>query len=301
MKKFLCFALAAVLIVCTLAGCSKNNTYTFEHTDTAEHENASVIRTVTFNCAAPWGNLLKGTSSSARVKRFAEYMNTVKPDIIGTQEMNSKWMEKLGTLMPEYDSYGVKRGGDENENKSEMNSVFWLKDKYTCHTKGTFWLSETPEKESRYDGAGCNRIATYAVLIEKKTQMAFLFMNTHLDNASDEARAFGAQVILDKISEITMLSDYLISGIILTGDFNDTYDSSPYNLITQNLTDAHCTIKSTVEPVRSTYHDWGKLEDSEQPIDFIFSNLSSARYLTLDDTPNGFISDHYGVYADILF
>lgn len=298
MKKALSIILSLTLIICIFSACSKTN-YTFEQTNI---DSSTDIAIVTFNCAAPWGNLLDGTSSSKRVKRFASYMNAIHPDSIGTQEMNQKWLNKLEKLMSDYDSYGVVRGGDENENKSEMNAIFWLKDKYDCIEQGTFWLSETPNTESKYEGAGCNRICSYVVLQNKETGEKYIHLNTHLDNASDDARKFGANVILNKIDELQSKDEYKDIKIVLTGDFNDTIDSTPYNVISQKLNDTRFTNKSVVDDNinSSTYHDWGNLEDSSQPIDFIFSNSSSTDFKLLNDISNGYVSDHYGVYAVVV-
>lgn len=49
------------------------------------------VTAVTFNRAAPWGSLLDNTWSYARMQRFAHCMNTIQPDIIGTQELNQAW------------------------------------------------------------------------------------------------------------------------------------------------------------------------------------------------------------------
>ncbi|MGN1202726.1 MAG: hypothetical protein ACI4RF_05470 [Eubacterium sp.] len=291
MKKLLSVLLSVSIIASLFAGCSRVTEFTF-----CPDIEAGDISVVSFNCAAPWGNLLKGTSSGARVKRFAAYMNAVKPDSIGTQEMNSDWMEKLTDLMSDYDSYGVKRGGDDGEKNSEMNSIFWLKDKYECIEKNTFWLSQTPETESKYEGAGCYRICSYVMLKNKETEQVYLHMNTHLDNASDEARAFGAQVIMDKIEEIKANYMQYDFKIVLTGDFNDIESGIPCQTVSEVLTSC-----SSVSPENkhSTYTDWGSLEDEGEPIDFIFTDAEPAGYMILNDTTNGYISDHYGVYATI--
>lgn len=285
MKKLGALLAFVLLITSVFAGCSKTAQYTV-NTDVNKGETA----VVSFNVAAPWGSLTNNTLSSSRVKRFALYMNALKPDIIGTQEMNSAWLEKLGELMSDYDSYGVARGGDENEKKSELNAVFWLKGKYECVDKGTFWLSETPDTESKYQGAGCNRICTYVMLHNINEDKYILHLNTHLDNASDEARLFGAQVIADKISEYRETSSVSDYEIVITGDFNDYIESSAC----QFFADTYNVAKAQ----GNTYHEWGNISDGE-PIDFVFSTLQVKSTQKLDDISNGYVSDHYGVYAVI--
>ncbi len=292
MKKLLSVLFSFVIIVFIFSGCSNVNDIAF-----SPNIKTGEISVVSFNCAAPWGSLLDGTSSGARVKRFAAYMNAVKPDSIGTQEMNSDWMNKLIDLMESYDSYGVPRGGDENEKKSEMNSIFWLKEKYDCIDKDTFWLSETPDTESKYDGAGCNRICSYVMLKNKETGQIYLHMNTHLDNASDEARVFGAQVIMNRLEQIKAQAGYDFK-VVLTGDFNDIESGNPCKKISETLT--NCS-SAAHEDKKSTYTDWGNLQNDGEPIDFIFTDADPACYMILDDTTNGFVSDHYGVYAGIDF
>lgn len=300
MKKLLSVLLSIMLIASAFAGCSRTKEITFE-----PDIKTGDIAVVSFNCAAPWGNLLEGTSSGARVKRFAAYMNAVKPDSIGTQEMNSDWMEKLADLMCDYDSYGVKRGGDDNEKKSEMNSIFWLKNKYECIVKDTFWLSETPDTESKYDGAGCYRICSYVMLRDKETGECYLHMNTHLDNASDEARVFGAQVIKDKINEIKITSSQSDFKIVLTGDFNDYEHGNPIQTISELLTNCSSVLSDEKKEHGTgiTYHAWGESGDMDtgyfSPIDYVFTDATPVDYLVLNDTTNGYVSDHYGVYATI--
>lgn len=286
LKKILSVLLSVSVIAAAFAGCSKAEEFTFS----PANEKESDVAVVSFNVAAPWGSLLKGTSGNKRVKRFAAYMNAVKPDSIGTQEMNSDWMGNLAELMPDYDSYGVIRGGDDNEKKSEMNSVFWLKDKYECIDKNTFWLSETPEKESRFEGAGCHRVCSYVVLQSKETDLKYIHMNTHLDNASDEARVFGANVLLSKIDELK--AQYPDTPIVLSGDFNDYIGGEASGLLADKL--------NVQSADTNTYHDWGKITEGE-PIDFIFTTGWVGDYQILNDTSNGLVSDHYGIYQTIKF
>lgn len=294
MKKILCALLSLITIILSITLSlfqgPKLNSVTYTPNVKGD------ISAVTFNCAAPWGNIIEGTGSGIRVKRFANYMNCVKPDIIGTQEMNSKWMNKLKELMPQYESYGVCRGGDSNESNSEMNSIFWLRDRFTCIEKNTFWLSNTPDTESKYQGAGCYRICSYVVLEDKNSGKRLIHMNTHLDNASDEARKFGADVILEKIHRLQ--KDFGDITVILTGDFNDIESGIPCLEITKKLTSCYSIMPENKE---STYTDWGKLENDGEPIDFIFTNKTPVDYNILNDKDAGMVSDHYGVIAQINY
>lgn len=291
MKKAVVFLLSIIMIAGLFSGCSKTEFAAFD----APQNND--IRVVSYNCAAPWGNILKGTGSSSRVKKFALYMNSVKPDSIGTQEMNQDWIDNLASLLSDYDSYGVIRGGDDSERKSEMNAVFWLKEKYTAVKKDTFWLSKTPDEESRYEGAGCHRICTWVLLENKETGEQYIHMNTHLDNASEEAANYGAEVIAAKIDELRLLYK---APIVLSGDFNEFEGMPAYNTISDILQETRLAAKET--ETKTTYQGWGEI-NSGKPIDFIFTDKGTevSRYKVLDDTSNGYVSDHNGIMADFSF
>lgn len=206
--------------------------------------------------------------------------------------------------MPNYGNYGVKRGGDSEEKNSEINAVFWNKNKFSLEEQNTFWLSETPDTESKYtytdgDGnyreAGCYRICSYVVLTENETARRLVFMNTHLDNTSEQAADFGAEVILRKIDELRELYGADVR-IVLTGDFNETQQGEAYKLVADKLNDCTDNSKKT-----ATYREWGYCYTGNEPIDFIFTTGVGNGYTVLDDLSGGYISDHYGIYTDIEF
>ena len=169
-----------------------------------------------------------------------------KIEVIDGEGKHINWIDKsfecvddasdyINKNMPEYESYAVKRGGDGDENTSEMNGIFWVKDIYEAVDTDTFWLSQTPDRESRFTytdengekkEAGCNRICSYAILKNRNSERLIAFLNTHLDNSSEEAVSFGAKLIVEKIAEIK--AQYKDIDIILTGDFNSTSDSDAY-------------------------------------------------------------------------
>ncbi len=260
-------------------------------------------RVISFNTAAPWGTPFDDTDSTVRCERFIQTVQRQLPALIGTQELNRAWLEAVSATLPEYDSYGEPRGGDDSENTSEINAVFWNKEVYSEIETNTFWLSETPETESRYtyldengneQSAGCNRICTYVILENQLDGSLLAFLNTHLDNASEEASDFGAMLIMERIDDIC--AQYEGIHIILTGDFNQTSDGNAYQTITRTLHD-------TTDPskAQATWQDWGYSNTGDKPIDFIFTSGTGETYQLLDDLSEGYVSDHYGIMAEIEF
>lgn len=268
------------------------------------HSADNNVLVVSFNVASAFGTSFEDTDSLQRAERFADYIKIVNPDSIGTQEINSYWTDELKELMPGYDFYAVQRGGDSEEKNSEANAVFWLADRYTALETNTFWLSETPEVESKYtyvdengetQEAGCNRICSYVVLQNNETKDMYIHMNTHLDNSSEQARVFGANVILNKIEELKAQYGDSVN-VILTGDFNETDDGEAYKCISRVLND--CTDENKQQ---ATYQEWGYRQTGDKPIDFIFTSGDGKNYNVLNDLSLGYVSDHYGIYSEINF
>ena len=71
--------------------------------------------------------------------------------------------------------------------------------------------------------------------------------------------------------------------MVLTGDFNETQEDEAYR-----------PAKKT-----TTYQEWGYCDTGSEPIDFIFTSGTGSDYTVLNDLSGGYVSDHYGVYANI--
>lgn len=251
-----------------------------------------------YNTAAPWGNALEGTGTSKRAKLFAQQINDTLPDSLGVQELNSSWAGKMKKFLPQYEYYGVKRGGDENEKKSEMNGIYYLKDKYELLESDTFWISKTPETESRYENAGCNRICSYVVLKNKATGFTYAHLNTHFDNVSTEAQTLGGRLVSEKASELSQKYENL--PIVITGDFNQYSDGESCKTLENNgFTNASSSVENGDNML--TYNGWTN-ETVGRPIDFIFVNngFTATDYKVHSDTgTKNNISDHYMISAQL--
>ena len=261
-------------------------------------ENKGELLIASYNTAAPWGNLIKGTYTTRRAHLFAQQINDLMPDSFGVQEINSDWVARFEELLPQYAYYGVKRGGDGEERTSEMSGIFYLKDKFNLLDSGTFWISNTPEIESKFDGAACYRICSYAVLENKATGFKYIHMNTHLDHVSDEAQNLGGNLILNKANELKQ--KYMDAKIVITGDFNQNPDGEAVKILSAN---GFMNANSVVENGENiaTYHGWtGITEDA--PIDYIFADetLKIKSYnVHSEKQTNSFVSDHYMIYSEI--
>ncbi len=250
-------------------------------------ENKSEIFVASYNTAAPWGNLLEGTYTTRRMHLWANQINNTLPDSLGVQEINSIWAEGLEELLPQYAYYGVKRGGDENEQKSEMNGIYYLEDKFNLLESETFWISETPDTESKYENAGCYRICSYVVLENKLTGFTYIHMNTHFDNSSAEAQNLGGELVVEHADKLT--AKYENAPIVITGDFNQYSDGESVKmLVDEGYTNANNGDKTP------TYHGWGDILHNE-PIDYIFvKGFTASDYKVHSNTgEKSDISDHY--------
>ena len=258
------------------------------------------ILVASYNTAAPWGNIALGTGSVRRSNLFAKQVNDIMPDTLGVQEMNSFWVEWTRENLPQYEYYGVKRGGDENERKSEMSGIFYLKDKFQCIENNTFWISYTPEKESEVEGAGCYRVCSYVVLKDKETGNMFAHLNTHLDNSSEEAQNLGGELIYKKSIELS--EKYPQIKIVVTGDFNQYVDGKACTALLNNGFKNVSSVDSEKKDLL-TYHGWGSNE-YEGPIDFIMVNdgfVVNSYNVEQKKINHSYASDHYMITAELSF
>lgn len=303
--KMIIFALIAVVLTLCIAVGVFLGTYPMspkveiKSADERINNNESLL-IASYNTAAPWGNLLEGTYTTRRANLFAQQVNDTMPDVLGVQELNSMWAEKMEELLPQYAYYGVKRGGDGSEKTSEMSGIFYLKEKFELLERDTFWISLTPETESKFDGAGCNRICSYVVLKNKETGFVFAHLNTHLDNVSTEAQNLGGQLIAEKAEELKNKYDGL--SVVVTGDFNQYADGPAVQALTENGFANACNI-SDENKNTLTYHGWGVF-DHIGPIDFIFADdsLNIKNYnVHAYKVDNSYVSDHFMITAEIEF
>ncbi len=254
-----------------------------------EERDEIVIMSANVRCYAP-DDLFK-KSWFYRADLLIDDVNSVKPDVIGFQEVTFMHYDFLKGAMPDYDSEIMYR---DEWILSEGCPIFYRTDKYEKLDSGSFWLSETPEVMSKDWGAAHYRVCTYIILRDKATGDEFIVFNTHLDHVSDEARINGIRVVLDKIAEFGGRTSFLM------GDLNAEPDSETIESTKESFDDAHNI--ATVADEGATYHAWGTKFYRER-IDYIMISKDKAtvsEYRIVNNLHgDAYSSDHAAIYIKV--
>ena len=246
---------------------------------------SKTTRVMSFNV---WVSQKTDERTARVIKMITKYM----PDSFGVQEASPAWMTSLRSGLSAYAYVGGGRDGGSN---GEHSAIFYLKDKYTVLDSGTKWLSATPNSVSKFEESSLNRIVTYAVLKDKTTGKIYVHINTHFDHKSSKARELQAEVFLDVAKQFEGYP------IVMTGDFNCTAGSAPYNKIIS----AGYVNSSEVAPEKhgsATFHSYGSASST---IDFCFlkpGKMAAISYRVCDEKIDGdYVSDHHPVYVDFIY
>ena len=223
-------------------------------------------------------------------------LNAQKPDVFGVQEAFEFQIRFIEEYCRDYKSVGV--GRDDGKKKGEYMSIFWNKKTVSLLQWGTFWLSETPDKPSKGWDAHCRRTATWALMKDKKTGKKFYFVNTHLDHKGKEAQKNGLKLIVDRIESINPQG----YPMILTGDFNIKPNNPALVDLDARMLSARKIAADTDS--HNTFNGWS-VKPTDSVIDYIYiSGFSSCpQYKTVTEkyAERPFVSDHYPIFARVIF
>jgi endonuclease/exonuclease/phosphatase family metal-dependent hydrolase len=276
----------------------------------AKADAARDLTVMTFNIR--FNNPLDGRNAwPHRRDEVAELIKRQKPDLLGLQEaLHGQITDLKERLGDEYEWYGV--GRDDGKEKGEFAPVFFRRERFEVEDKGSFWLSETPDKIGSIGwDAALPRVATWLKVKDKSTDKTLLFANVHFDHKGDQARRDSARLLRRKLLELA--GD---SPIALVGDFNATPDSSPHAVMIDTadlkaaekepvkaavFRDARALVEKPAGP-NSTWIGFNKTSQGAR-IDHVFvdRHWKVASYAVLDEqTKDGrFYSDHYPIVARI--
>ena len=248
------------------------------------------INVITFNircCNDPDGHAIE-----ERAPRLAEITARYAPDILCFQEYRPRWEAHIEKFYGEaYDMFLKYR----NETVDiEASPILWRKDKFSCLRTGYFWLSDTPDEESRGwdEKYNCYRMCVYCILKENATGKVFTVMNTHF-GFGDDCQVKSVKLI-DEYRQA--ISEY---PTFVTGDFNMKPDSMGYGEMSGRLRDVNVL---TDNDYTTTYHNYRPEAVTDMHIDYCFVDeyvVPLRRKLITDTIDGKFPSDHYGIFVEL--
>lgn len=235
-----------------------------------------------------------------RKEKVASMIHFHHMDLIGLQEPTKDQLNDLINLLPEYDWYGI--GLNDGKDLGPIDAILFLKKRFEIIEKDHFYLSPTPEILSKGWNAKFTRGVTWAKLKDLKTDQIFYFFNTHFDYHSILARNKSAQLLREKVIQISQNNPFII-----TGDFNifpNLGGEETYKILTRDnfLIDAQF---KTEFPHHGPTGSWSGFKEPGQPgvkPDYIFVNKKmNVRFhgILADSFDGRFPSDHMPVISEI--
>ena len=226
-----------------------------------------------------------------------EVIQSVAPDVIGTQEGLHAQLLDLASDLPEYDWVGV--GRDDGKVKSEFKAVFYRKARLESLATNHFWLSDTPEVPGSTTWGNSNRrMVTWLKFRDRTSGIEFLLFNTHFDHQIQLAREKSAALVRERMIALdTKLP------VILMGDFNAAAQTNKaYQILTdgQFFTDAWLSARERKGEGVGTFNDFKAAVTNGPRIDWILTrgDVAVDRAETLTFSRNSqFPSDHFPVAA----
>lgn len=233
-----------------------------------------------------------GNSIAERAPRLGKIIHSYAPDVIGLQEYRPAWEKPIDELFAEkYEIFNKYRS---EKIDIESSPILWRKDKFECVKTGYFWLSDTPEVESRgWDELyNCFRMCVYVTLREKESGKMFNFMNTHF-GFGDNGQVKSAKLIYDYSKKLPSYPTFIV------GDFNMKPESLGYAAMIENFTDVNVV---TANDMRTTWHNYEPDKTPCEHIDYCFidGSIKALSQKIIDDKVDDmFPSDHYGLYMKL--
>ncbi|MBQ7095536.1 MAG: endonuclease/exonuclease/phosphatase family protein [Clostridia bacterium] len=301
MKKCIISLLSIALLLLALCGCGKQRMALNHISEDVFYEKSTLqtkvtdeqgnsyyaedrLKVISYNIR--YTNDKNGHSIKERAPRLKKVLEKYDADLLGIQEFTPKWEKHLPLFEEQYDYVLNYRSSED----VEAAPIFWKRSKFKLLDHGLFWLSETPEQESRGWGAKHWRICQWVKLENRQSGSAFYFLNTHFD-FEDAPQVGSARLLIEKAQ-----TDFKDAPVIITGDFNMERQSEGYYFMSRYFTDVNM---ATEQSNIGTYTGYG---ETSELIDYTFISQEGIKPLTyrvMTEMFDGkYVSDHYGIYTE---
>ena len=229
-----------------------------------------------------------------------ELIQTVSPDVLGTQEGLYPQLKELASDLPEHEWIGLGRDGG---SRGEFMAVFYRQARLEPLAFDHFWLSDTPNVIASTTWGNSNRrMVTWVKFRDRVTKQEFYFWNTHFDHEIQVAREKSADLVRQRIAELdTKLP------VLLVGDFNaGAGQNKAYEILTQDnfLTDTWKTARERQGEGLGTFNNFKSIPTNGTRIDWILArgevDADKIEIVTFQREGH-FPSDHCPVVVQLRF
>jgi endonuclease/exonuclease/phosphatase family metal-dependent hydrolase len=226
-----------------------------------------------------------------------EVIQSVQPDVIGTQEGLHAQLLDVAADLPDYGWVGV--GRNDGKTNSEFMAVFYRKARLEALSTNHFWLSDTPEIPGSTNWGNTNRrMVTWLKFRDRGTGGNFYLYNTHFDHQVQLAREKSAELVRQRVVALeTKLP------VLLVGDFNAAAEANrAYEILTADkfFEDAWQTAAKRTGDGIATFNGFRPGIPQGPRIDWILTRggVTVGRAETVTFSRAGqFPSDHFPVVA----
>ena len=288
--------------------------------DSGEADTPAPMVVCTFNirCANDSDTYPDGSSAAweARKASVKKFLDTVKPDLVGLQEIRKEQSAWFASYSDEYGYFDVSRDSESGASvrshggSHEGVGVLYLKKRFELVSTEYFWLDQDihslPEAHKDDEGktvfgiwnSRCRRITLSVVLKDRQHgNSPVYFFPTHYDHKSTEARRNSADLMVGQMKALCKADDLKDADIPVfhLGDLNTASDGGLLESLNDNLYYARTSVAGP-DTDTGTYNGF---KGKNYIIDHIYYGGKAVKPLKywVDRTDYGvpFLSDHYPV------
>ena len=246
-------------------------------------------------------NVLYNFSENRNPNHVLQSIEEINADVFGCNEATEEWVTRLNAKFS--GSYTCVKGKIRSNDKSaDYCPIFFRTDLFELVENGTKWMSDTPDKISKYKESHTYRIFSYAILRDKETGVEFMFISAHLENNEEGYDSKSARKKQSAVLK-NFTDEYSYLPIVIAGDMNCTSlnDLSPL-LSSSRFVNAPSIAKEKKESGTWVGKDFMSI--GEGVLDYIFvsgDRVAVSKYEAVDNKIDGkYPSDHIPVCADVV-
>ncbi len=225
---------------------------------------------------------------------------TMRPELLGLQEVLPNQKQDLEAALPDYLFVGV--GREDGREQGEFAPLAVDRRQFRIAGQGVFWLSPTPDVPSLgWDGA-FKRMVTWARVTRLADGVRILALNTHWDHVGTVARMNSGTMMLEWIARNKSDGEE----VIVLGDFNAGADEAAVGQLTQSPQNGAALVDTRVAAGTASFgpaisfNGFDPFPRSGKLIDHVFTSPAIAvrAHGVLAQHENGRVaSDHFPVVA----